>query len=483
MENNQPAGGRMMRRYLPQLMLLLFVVQPVMDVVSYWLTAAGAGNTVSLLLRFGVLAVVGLSGFLLSQRRRRYILLGAVLLLLAAGHMWACSTAGYNDPVSDLTNYIRVAQIPLFTLCFVTFLEESGEDGYTAMERGFTINFCVIILVQILSAVTGTNPYTYPNKSIGLLGWFYFANSQSAILSALVPVVLMQAIRKKRLSHIIVSTVLSFAALYLFATRLAYLAVFVCAGGLVIVMLLCRSLHKRAAAVLLCGGLLCAAGYTVSPMYRNQAMHQGIVREKQQKADEMIAEAERLNGTTAEQSPEICLLPVYEEHLGGLVERFGAHRVMEQYGYTRDAERLSGWREMKITYCHFLMEDVGWPGVMFGLELPDMTWDGETYDVENDFHGIFFLYGAVGLLAFLLFLLYFIWLIIRAMVRDFSRYVTLEAGAFGISLCMLLVHIYCTAGVLRRPNASFYLAAVLAAIYYFVKLRADEPARSHRSIT
>ena len=134
---------------------------------------------------------------------------------------------------------------------------------------------------------------------------------------------------------------------------------------------------------------------------------------------------------------------------------------------------------MKLTYCGFLMEEAGTAAKAFGLELADMTWQGEVFDVENDFHGMYFLYGMVGLLALVLFLLYFVWLVVRALWHNFSRYMTLEAGAFGVACCTLLLHIYCTAGVLRRPNASFYLSVVLAVIYYFVNIR-EYPQRSDR---
>ena len=102
-----------------------------------------------------------------------------------------------------------------------------------------------------------------------------------------------------------------------------------------------------------------------------------------------------------------------------------------------------------------------------------MVWDNRTFDVENDFHGIYYLYGMVGLALFAAFLLYFAVLIVRALLQNFKEYMTPEAGAFGISLCLLLLHVYCTAGVLRRPNASFYLSVVLAVIYYLVNMRTD----------
>ena len=62
-------------------------------------------------------------------------------------------------------------------------------------------------------------------------------------------------------------------------------------------------------------------------------------------------------------------------------------------------------------------------------------------------------------------------LIVQALVRDFKTYFTPMAGAIGISLVILLVFSYFTAGVLRRPNASFYLSAVLALVYYLTKLK------------
>lgn len=53
----------------------------------------------------------------------------------------ACLSAGYNgwqNPIYDLTNYIRVVQIPLFTLCFITFLRETGEGGYQTVDAALS---------------------------------------------------------------------------------------------------------------------------------------------------------------------------------------------------------------------------------------------------------------------------------------------------------------------------------------------------------
>lgn len=473
-DNQQKNAQQGWKTHLPLVMLVLFIMQPVMDVLSFWLAEGGVSNTVSLLLRFFVLFGTGALGFALSRHKKIYILLGCIVILFAVLHGWACISAGYQgwqNPIYDLTNYIRVVQIPLFTMCFVTFLRETGEEGYQTIEKGFVINFGLIVLVEVLSTVTGTDPHTYANKQIGVLGWFSTTNSQSAILCAMVPVVLTKVLRGKKIRVFLGSTVVCFMVLYLFATRLAYLAIFVTAAGMILVMLLSRTWNKKAAAVLLLGAVVCGAALKVSPMYINQSSHQALLQEKQQEADDMVSNAEEQYHTTAEQEPEQCLTPLYQEYLGEMVNRFGMKRVMQTYQYTTDVSELKDARRMKIIYCTYLMEDAGTKAKLFGLELQDMVWDNRTFDVENDFHGMYYLYGVVGLALFLAFLLYFAVLIVRALLRDFKKYMTPEAGAFGISLCLLLVHVYCTAGVLRRPNASFYLSVVLAVIYYLVKLR------------
>ena len=72
----------------------------------------------------------------------------------------------------------------------------------------------------------------------------------------------------------------------------------------------------------------------------------------------------------------------------------------------------------------------------------------------------------------------FVFLIIKALARDFRKYFTLEAGAFGIAFCLTMLNAYETSGMLRRPNASFYLSLLLAVIFYLVSLHVYPPKQS-----
>mgnify|MGYP002576779066 CR=1 FL=1 len=99
---------------------------------------------------------------------------------------------------------------------------------------------------------------------------------------------------------------------------------------------------------------------------------------------------------------------------------------------------------------------------LFGMELSRWDTESGSYDVENDFHGIFFLCGGVGLVLLLGYLGWFVVLVIRGFVKKKFALLTPEFVALLVSLVTCAAHIYATSGVLRRPNASFYLAVCLA---------------------
>lgn len=437
-----------------------------------------ADNTVTLALRFVLLIMVIVCAWSISEHKRVYAAATLCSVLLIAGHIITCLHSfgeAYNLSwiFSDIANYFRVLQLPFFALAMITAFRqaEDREALYDVLEKAFLINFLIILLVEAISTVTGTDPHTYPNKSLGILGWFYFANSQSAILCAVVPVVLVYAYRKNTMWLLVVLSVLSFAALYLFGTRLTYLGVFVIGLGLLVTVLLTREkgMKKSMAILMILCVILCGAGFKMAPFYVNQSRHQEILAEEQEDIDSLLADGRELYGDADHQ----YLLPAYEKYLGGLVSRFGFERIAEEYGYSEKASEVIDWRRMKLEYNENLMEDCGVGVHLFGLPLDSLTYDDYIYDVENDWHGIYYLFGWTGLIFMALFIGCFLILILLALIRDFRNVFTMRAGAAGIALLLLLVHSYFTAGVLRRPNASFYVSMVLAMVYYLINLKKE----------
>ena len=163
--------------------LILMALQPILDIISFFWAETGRSNLLTLGLRMGLLAVTGLYAFLLSNRKRIYLIAAGICAVFWATHMAVCWQAGYQDPFADFANYVRVVQIVVYTLCFITFLRHD-EGIYRSILLGFCLNLSICLAVMLLSTVTGTDPHTYVVNQLGVLGWFSTSNSQAAILSA-----------------------------------------------------------------------------------------------------------------------------------------------------------------------------------------------------------------------------------------------------------------------------------------------------------
>ncbi len=465
---------------LPTFLLVIMILQPLMDMLSYWMDHFEMSNTLTLLLRFVVFAAVCLLGFLASSRKKAYGIAVIACGLLLIGHCIACFIVGYERIVYDLTNFVRVVQMPLFVLCFISFLR-ANKKCYAALETGMIVNFWVITASVVISVLTHTDSPTYPFTNVGILGWFTFGNSQSAIMSILSPIVLLFCYRKKNFPLFLVTAIAAFAQLYFMGTRLAFLAIAVTALGIPSVLLLTKNARtsKRYIAVVLLALVVCCAFYKQSPMYINQNRYLEAMSYKQNDADTMIRRAEgemaESNETFDPRERYHALCTIYNNYSPNMCKRFGTARVMSAYHYSDQVTDITATRHRKIVFCEMMLDEQPFTSRLFGMELGSIAYDGEIYDVENDFHGICFLYGWVGLAMIIAFIGYFVYLIIKYLVQDFHKYFTLEAGAIGIAFCLCLVNAYCTAGVLRRPNASIYMSILLAVVYYLTQMRSEQP--------
>ncbi len=507
MKTGKPILDRVRGR-LPLLVFVLCVIQPLLDVAGYWQQYFGVSNAVTMALRMLLLGGSVLLGFVLSDRKRYYFLAAVVLAALTAGHVYACSLApkGYEAMITDLINLVRIYFLPLMTICFITFLRQNGAV-FQAMIRGMVADLFLIAGVQLLSTLTGTDPHTYSVDSTGILGWFLWTNSQSAILAMTVPVTICWALRRweKKLLPVILVTAAAEATLYVLAPRLAYASM--AAAGLGVAICLLITDRKRWRQVLAVALVTClfVAAYPLSPTYQrlnaNESRTEQTVKQIQDLdiKIEIVTEPETLpEGETGELpenpgKPQIVIdeqnarklekLYRSQDILWSVVERFGRDKVFEAYNYSLDPTVIGNTRLMKIRFCELLMAESGTASHLFGLNLKEMTCqrqdkDGlpvtDNYDVENDLHGMYFLTGAVGLGLMIVFLLFFGLRALIAVLRKPRQYFTLPLCAFAISYGLGLIHAYYTASVLRRNNASFYLALVLAGLWYLSRKRAEE---------
>lgn len=471
-------------RHIPLFVTALLAAQPLLDILSFWLQQAGVSNGPTLALRFGLLFITLALGFCFSRQKWAYYAALGVIAVLEAGHAWACLTApgGYANPLPDLTNAVRILQMPLLALCFITFLRRSPRS-FPAMQRGLLLALGLILLAELLSRLTGTDPKTY-SDGLGVLGWFTLPNSQSAILSMLVPISMGCLFSRTQGGRPLfwAATAAGLLALYLLGTRLSYLGLYAATAGTAFSLLLIDwRAHWKPAAVLLLAAVLFTVLLPYSTMGHHLRADNGAQDRRQDQINQLLGSSleraaalqAKYPAVTPEEKQELTslLAPVYRAFTGDLVDLFGEEATMEMFGYTSSIYDFYDVRAKKLLFAQLLMEDSPPGARVFGLDYSRFTAGGSNYDVENDFHGIYYLCGGAGLAALLLFLLYFFCLIAKALLQNARRYFTLEAASYGIALLICLAHAYNTAGVLRRPNASIYLSVVLAGIYYLVKIK------------
>lgn len=446
---------------LPLFTLILFIIQPLMDVFSYVSDKLVISNIFSLVLRFAVLLVVLLIGFIISNNKKIYIFSASAMLIYTVCHICACVKSGYNDPVGDIANLIRIYQMPLFTICFITFVK-ANKKVFKSIKYGFVICLTIIAAVEIISVITQTNPYTYENKSIGIIGWFYDSSAQSAVLCTIIPVYCAWATQKfkNNLPLLIISLLFSTLILFMYATRLAYITLLITLFGIAVTLIITHKnvLKQTVSIIMILILFFCIIPF--SPMAKNQNMVDDNAIKKQDHIDSLVS------GSSTEDLRE-----AYEYYMGGLVGRFGLDEVAKEYNYSTKASDICDVRRMKNTYCSLLMKEQGISATLFGMELSDMTYDGWIHDVENDFHGIYYLTGFSGLLMMIIFIGYFVFLILKSLITDFKATFNLESAGFGIAFIACMLHAYATCGVLRRPGSSFYLSAIFASVFFITKLK------------
>ncbi|MBR5515354.1 MAG: O-antigen ligase family protein, partial [Clostridia bacterium] len=284
----------------------------------------------------------------------------------------------------------------------------------------------------------------------------------------------------------LLSMLISFGMLWLFATRLAYIALVINGVGFIITLLITGRENKKPIIALVAATLVFIALFPVSPMYENQKKVAENAVKKQENINRLISECEESlkNEDITEDEFRIKRLEgAYTEYLEGLVERFGLEKTVLLYNYSEKASDICDVRLMKNNYNSMLMEENGIGAKLFGIEYAALSAANEVLDAEKDFHGIYYLCGAVGLVLILAFLSYFIFLIAVSLIKKPKAIFNSDSAAFGISLINLLLHVYATAGVLRRPNASFYLSIVLAVVFYLVKINqnSETKGKTHES--
>lgn len=504
---------------LGMILLVLVAIQPLLDVLSYFLSEMGS-NAFSTVLRFGMLMLVALFGFFLSETKRYYLILYGIVAVFWAVHVANGFRVGYISVVQDTANFLRILNFPIFALTFITVLSiDSGLRKYFYL--GTAVAFGEMILFTALPWLTGNPVYTYPALPVGIMGWFVIPNAQAVILVLSAPIAIYWAYSTGKYPLYLAAAVLCFGMMFATGTKFTFYSIFIIAGAyaFLFVVQMGKRCLKYALPMLALFGLVFAFRHQ-SPMAlreRMSAYSQGILGEAVEESlensgvDEKIIDIIKNEGEEEEKPEEnVPVTPpekvrakmrqglmdiytdeeIYGKQLNNMNERFGVYNVMEVFHHSAATGLLSDFRATKTFFAELIWSEKDLFTKFLGVEYSDFVVDGIIYDLENDFPAVYYCCGYIGFGLYMLFFAIFVLAVLKAfglgmlwtfradagkpgnwlkrtaasLYRGLKGFLTVELGAMGMSFLLAVIAAQYSGYVLRRPNVTIYFAISAACL-------------------
>ena len=461
-------------------LMLLIVIQPALDILAFW-TRSPEGTLAGYV---RLLIMLGLPLWLLlsmkdAKRRLRLLLALAGVGLVCLLHLANTYRVGAVSLAYDLSYTLKTAQMPVLAISFAFAIRDDQTRNQAYWGLFFAAGITALALG--LSILTHTANITY-GEGLGVSGWVIDDNrtANSTILVILSAFAVFCAVKSDKPAVNVLVPVLAALCLILNGTMTCYLSVFLIDLGFALFLVLEKKvrggqINRLAVIVLVTAAALTAAAYPLTPKYRIRQAQSSFM-EKTQSEFEAAFDAQEPDPASLS-SEEILADPalrtMYEDYYWkclwnlapDMFTRFDMEEIMLKYGLTTDASVLLDTRVLKRTYVSLMWDHSDPMTRLFGIDI-SAAWLNGRVDLENDWPAIFYYFGYVGFAAYAGFILFFVWLILRRLLRDFRSAFTADNFILLISFVLLLGIAQYSGAVLRRPNVSVYLSLVLGLIHY-----------------
>ncbi|WP_144613151.1 O-antigen ligase family protein [Bacillus cereus] len=447
----------------PHFLLLFIVFQPILDLLtSFSIYVLHMSATVGIVVRFAFMLLA--LGYLLlhhkQQGAKKYILylclFGIVLAIGLVNNLMVKSPVSFGEEVK----FILKSIYPIVLLFgYIIALKELKNNEYAFHKIITYFLYATLILsISIIAAMaTGTDFPSYPNSKIGSRGWFFAGNDLSSIFAIMFPIVVLYSVHKTTSfskAYYWIPTVLAMYASIMIGTKVGYGAIVITLGIALFFLFIEYMIHRKkegkgftylvntvVAAVVL-GGLLVLTPQT--PIAKNMSIHlqiyeykKSVQEEKDRKEGKVIKEEEHKQGELTDSEMKSLIYSDRDKFL----------KVYKQY-----------YKEAPLSQKLFGM---GYAG----------NYTTKTKLVEMDFHDLFFAFGIVGFLMYVLPLLYFGIKIFIRIITNFKKLFSVKHMLLASTLVLSLGIGFMSGHVLTAPAVSIFFVVILA--YLIVDLEIE----------
>lgn len=463
MEEHMVTKLKQTANYFPHFLLLFIVFQPILDLLtSFSIYVLHMSATVGIVVRFAFMLLA--LGYLLlhhkQQGAKKYILylclFGIVLAIGLVNNLMIKSPVSFGEEVK----FIMKSVYPIVLLFgYIIALKELKNNEFAFHKIITCFLYATLILsISIITAMaTGTDFPSYPNSKIGSRGWFFAGNDLSSIFAIMFPIVVLYSVHKTTSFSKVyywIPTVLAMYASIMIGTKVGYGAIVITLGIALFFLFIEYMMHRKkegkgftylvntiVAAVVL-GGLLVLTPQT--PIAKNMSIHlqiyeykKSVQDEKDRKEGKVVKEEEHKQGELTDSEMKSLIYSDRDKFL----------KVYKQY-----------YKEAPLSQKLFGM---GYAG----------NYTTKMKLVEMDFHDLFFAFGIVGFLIYLLPLLYFGIKIFIRLITNFKKLFSVKHMLLASTLVLSLGIGFMSGHVLTAPAVSIFFVVILA--YLIVDLEIE----------
>ncbi|AXY07966.1 MULTISPECIES: O-antigen ligase family protein [Bacillus] len=449
--------------YFPHFLLLFIVFQPILDLLtSFSIYVLHMSATVGIVVRFAFMLLA--LGYLLlhhkQQGAKKYILylclFGIVLAIGLVNNLMVKSPVSFGEEVK----FIMKSVYPIVLLFgYIIALKElkNNEFAFHKIITYFLYATLILSISIITAMATGTDFPSYPNSKIGSRGWFFAGNDLSSIFAIMFPIVVLYSVHKTTSFSKVyywIPTVLAMYASIMIGTKVGYGAIVITLGIALFFLFIEYMMHRKkegkgftylvntiVAAVVL-GGLLVLTPQT--PIAKNMSIHlqiyeykKSVQDEKDRKEGKVVKEEEHKQGELTDSEMKSLIYSDRDKFL----------KVYKQY-----------YKEAPLSQKLFGM---GYAG----------NYTTKMKLVEMDFYDLFFAFGIVGFLMYLLPLLYFGIKIFIRLITNFKKLFSVKHMLLASTLVLSLGIGFMSGHVLTAPAVSIFFVVILA--YLIVDLEIE----------
>lgn len=401
-------------RQISLAVLVFILLQPLLDLLAYWLVQLGVPNIVPIL-RLVLFSVVVILGYVVSREQKLFLaVIGGIGGFYVARGAALFFGGNMGSVTSDAAYYIRLVAPIMVLLALISLLRAGGAKARDAMLLACFINLLMVGLIVGLSYVTGIVNYSYESTQLGMVGWFSSDNGQGMVLVALTLMALSYGFFKESAAIVAAASLLGFVLLFVHGSRVAFFSIFAITAIWIGALIVTKTRHWMLYVPVVVGSALVFIFYSTSPMHLNTSEMQRNsekAAERIQKEKEVSRSVSKdssrqgqdtegvLGGSNSSQEKKIEKTEsesLYEKFIPSIVHRFGVESVAGGLNHTKDIGTLRDYRVQKNLYARLSIKERGLIESLFGQEYASFMYNNTNHEPENDLLAIPYLYGIVG---------------------------------------------------------------------------------------